>query len=192
MRVRVVARFKNDNFIQARILAGYETQAALAEAIGACPNTICNYENFNGYATKRRIIDLLEQHLHCPYDYLFPKEYKDAVRKKLGRKIEKTFDLLELPEHERLALPEVVETRDIEEKRRNVENALKTLGEREAKILKMRFGLEPYEEEHTLEEIGREFKVTRERIRSIEAKGLRKLKHPERARVIDPDRMSRR
>jgi len=60
---------------------------------------------------------------------------------------------------------------------------LKTLTERERRILEMRFGLiDGYQ--YTLEEIGRMYKVTRERIRQIEAKALRKLRHPTRARLL--------
>jgi RNA polymerase primary sigma factor len=57
---------------------------------------------------------------------------------------------------------------------------LHTLTPREEKIMKMRFGLED-DSEHTLEEVGRAFAVTRERIRQIEAKALRKLRHPSRS-----------
>jgi RNA polymerase primary sigma factor len=57
---------------------------------------------------------------------------------------------------------------------------LRTLTPREEKIVKMRFGLEDGSE-HTLEEVGRSFAVTRERIRQIEAKALRKLRHPSRS-----------
>jgi len=64
-----------------------------------------------------------------------------------------------------------------------IEEALKTLTERESKVLKMRFGLGDGNE-HTLEEVGQQFKVTRERIRQIEAKALRKLKHPSRSRKL--------
>jgi RNA polymerase primary sigma factor len=51
---------------------------------------------------------------------------------------------------------------------------------REAKVLRMRFGIE-MASDHTLEEVGKQFDVTRERIRQIEAKALRKLKHPSRS-----------
>ncbi|MBI2051828.1 RNA polymerase sigma factor RpoD [Candidatus Roizmanbacteria bacterium] len=60
---------------------------------------------------------------------------------------------------------------------------LETLSPREKKVLMMRFGLEDSKPK-TLEEVGREFKVTRERIRQIEAKAIRKLKHPTRARKL--------
>ncbi|MHB8094291.1 MAG: RNA polymerase sigma factor RpoD [Candidatus Aminicenantales bacterium] len=67
--------------------------------------------------------------------------------------------------------------------REQIEEALKSLTEREARVLKMRFGLGDGNE-HTLEEVGQQFKVTRERIRQIEAKALRKLKHPSRSRKL--------
>jgi len=60
---------------------------------------------------------------------------------------------------------------------------LKTLTPREEKVIKMRFGLEDGSE-HTLEEVGHSFAVTRERIRQIEAKALRKLRHPSRSRSL--------
>ncbi len=60
---------------------------------------------------------------------------------------------------------------------------LATLTQREEKVLKMRFGIDE-RSNHTLEEVGQDFSVTRERIRQIEAKALRKLRHPSRARVL--------
>jgi len=62
-------------------------------------------------------------------------------------------------------------------------NVLRTLTLREEKVIKMRFGLEDGSE-HTLEEVGQCFAVTRERIRQIEAKALRKLRHPSRSRKL--------
>ena len=63
------------------------------------------------------------------------------------------------------------------------ESLLKTLTPREERVIKMRFGLEDGSE-HTLEEVGHSFAVTRERIRQIEAKALRKLRHPSRSRNL--------
>ena len=68
--------------------------------------------------------------------------------------------------------PEMVSKMNLREQLGNV---LSTLTEREAKVIEMRFGLRDGNE-HTLEEVGQEFQVTRERIRQIEAKALRKLK----------------
>ena len=67
--------------------------------------------------------------------------------------------------------------------REQLEKVMDTLSEREQKVLALRFGLEDGKP-HTLEEDGREFQVTRERIRQIEAKALRKLRHPTRSRKL--------
>lgn len=64
-----------------------------------------------------------------------------------------------------------------------LEEVMSTLTAREAKVLKLRFGLEDGKA-RTLEEVGKEFKVTRERIRQIEAKALRKLRHPSRSKKL--------
>ena len=62
-------------------------------------------------------------------------------------------------------------------------DVLDTLTPREEKVLRLRFGLDDGHQ-RTLEEVGREFKVTRERIRQIEAKALRKLRHPSRSKKL--------
>ena len=64
-----------------------------------------------------------------------------------------------------------------------IDNVLSTLTSREQRVLQLRFGLEDGRS-RTLEEVGREFNVTRERIRQIEAKVLRKLRHPSRSRKL--------
>lgn len=64
-----------------------------------------------------------------------------------------------------------------------IEDTLSTLSPREAKVLSLRFGLEDGRQ-RTLEEVGREFDVTRERIRQIEAKAIRKLRHPSRSKKL--------
>ena len=67
--------------------------------------------------------------------------------------------------------------------REQLEEVMQTLTPREAKVLKLRFGLEDGKA-RTLEEVGKEFMVTRERIRQIEAKALRKLRHPSRSKKL--------
>jgi RNA polymerase primary sigma factor len=66
---------------------------------------------------------------------------------------------------------------------RQINNALKTLTPREERVLRKRFGIGE-NTDHTLEEVGQDFAVTRERIRQIEAKALRKLRHPSRSKKL--------
>src|SRR5262249_4510017 len=85
---------------------------------------------------------------------------------KFGELIEDTFS------------PNPVERVEAADLRAVSNEALQTLTPREEKIVRMRFGLDQSGEEHTLEEISHLFGVTRERIRQIESKALKKLRHP--------------
>lgn len=87
-------------------------------------------------------------------------------------------DLIE--DHAGISPAEAVMSRKVQDRTANV---LRTLSPREEKIIRMRFGMEDGSE-HTLEEVGRCFDVTRERIRQIEAKALRKLRHSSRSKEL--------
>ena len=63
----------------------------------------------------------------------------------------------------------------------NIHSALRTLTPREQKVISMRMGLGEYKKEYTFDEVGEEFGISRERVRQIEAKALRKLRHPSRS-----------
>lgn len=76
-----------------------------------------------------------------------------------------------------------IESATIEGLRESTQNVLAGLTAREAKVLRMRFGIN-MNTDHTLEEVGKQFDVTRERIRQIEAKALRKLRHPSRSEQL--------
>jgi RNA polymerase primary sigma factor len=78
---------------------------------------------------------------------------------------------------------EPLDAASLEMLREQVQHALEALSERERQVLELRFGLVDGKD-HTLEEVSRYFKVTRERIRQIEAKALRKLRHPTRNRLL--------
>jgi len=81
-----------------------------------------------------------------------------------------------------LSPADAVVNNDLKER---VRKALKTLAPREEKVIKMRFGID-VASEHTLEEVGKDFGVTRERVRQIEVKALRKLRHPSRSKELMP------
>jgi RNA polymerase primary sigma factor len=80
-------------------------------------------------------------------------------------------------------LPAPAEVATFEGLRETTQNVLASLTPREAKVLRMRFGID-MNTDHTLEEVGKQFDVTRERIRQIEAKALRKLRHPSRSEQL--------
>jgi len=84
-------------------------------------------------------------------------------------------------EDESAAAPAEVASRQL--LKEQVQSALSILTDREREVLEMRFGLKDGQD-HTLEEVGQHFRVTRERIRQIEAKALRKLRHPTRSRAL--------
>ncbi len=117
---------------------------------------------------------------------------EDKIRKVL--KIAKEPISMETPigEDEDLHLGDFIEDSSIElpldsatsESLKSVtNNILSSLTPREAKVLRMRFGID-MNSDHTLEEVGKQFDVTRERIRQIEAKALRKLRHPSRSEIL--------
>jgi RNA polymerase primary sigma factor len=86
-----------------------------------------------------------------------------------------------IPDEETSARPEDAASHEL--LKEQVSEVLDTLNDREKKVLKLRFGLEDGRQ-RTLEEVGKEFGVTRERIRQIEAKALRKLRHPTRSKKL--------
>jgi len=79
--------------------------------------------------------------------------------------------------------PSPVDSASREMLKEQIDQVLDTLDARERKVIRLRFGLED-EKSRTLDEVGREFGLTRERIRQIEAKALRKLRHPSRSRKL--------
>jgi len=125
-------------------------------------------------------------------DYFFPRVLLDAIESGV---FERRDAVLQEPEIIRLteahhrelfydgetALIEEVSRKELRE---NIDKALDTLTPRERTILELRFGLVEDHRCRTLEEVGMEFNVGRERIRQIEAKALRKLRHPSQSRML--------
>jgi len=192
MRVRVIARIKNENFYSARIAAGFRTLVSLSEASGIPKGVLGNYENFKSCPRvlslkSERLENLLrlEELLDKKIEELFPPEYGVAVSNKIRNRIEFVRDQLYLPTTKELLLlptpeeegPESLAIK--EDLRKAVLESFKSLTSREVAVLKLRFGIDE-SGEHTLDEVADKLKVSRERIRQIEAKALRKLKHPRR------------
>ena len=120
------------------------------------------------------ILDICQQHLSCN-----PSQELSLVSDQKGRLSES-----EIYSYESSFFFKIAKTM--------IDEVLLTLTLRERRVIQLRFGLDD-EIRRTLEEIGREFKVTRERIRQIEAKALRKLRHPSRSRklkdILDSDHL---
>jgi len=120
--------------------------------------------------------------LEVPEDILFPPELEKVKLLKQPQPVEIPMSMLAAPELLALGeaeippewLDDVVDTHLLRER---IQEVLTHLTPREAEILRLRFGLKD-SRARTLEEVGKEFGVTRERIREIEAKALRKLRHP--------------
>lgn len=101
----------------------------------------------------------------------------EGMRAALGMNADEALALLPPP----IQPDEVLESKEL---KGVVDEMLESMGPKEARVIRMRFGIGC--EEHTLEEIARSMDVTRERIRQIEAKALRKFKVPERRKILDP------
>ena len=126
------------------------------------------------------------------YYYRITKnERNHLVQQKCDRPLHSKNDVMRLSTNESLdtineVSPVIVDNCLEELKRQNLKETvslvLSSLQPREERVLRLRFGINT--EEHTLEEVGVKFSLTRDRIRQIEAKALRKLKHPSRSKIL--------
>lgn len=169
----------------------YITQAAMATMLGWSQTCLSQIELLRRQPTEDEMIDIACI-LEKPIDYLFPDELLSAVETGVfsKRKVELSGpQVIYLTQAMRQALitdggldavEDAVDGRLLPERLCEV---LGTLAPREQRVLALRFGLEN-EGSRTLEEVGTEIGVTRERIRQIEAKALRKLRHPRRSRKL--------
>lgn len=187
VRLRLITH--NARLVDARKERGINQQD-MALAINTNQLRISNIETLKVIPTDEemaRIASILEK----PIDYLFPEELLFAVEAGVfsRRKVELAApEVISLTEAERLhllpdtslhAVEEEVERKLLAER---INEALNTLEPREQRVIRLRFGFDG--RPRLLEEVGREFNLTRERIRQIESKALRKLRHPSRSRVL--------
>jgi RNA polymerase sigma factor (sigma-70 family) len=178
MRVRIIARFKNANFAEAIEEQGFKTQKAFADHYGFFATEVGRWLNFKSYPRRDHLIDRIEKATKRLFEDLFPKEYRDAVDRELGRPIQKTVEVFELPAgfQPKYLLDSPQNLYEKKQLSKMIAKLLKKrLPPRYYLIIKHRFGLDGFEE-LSMEEIGKLFKVTPERIRQIEARALRIMK----------------
>jgi len=181
----------NARLIAARKERGW-TQKDMSQLTGISTSYLGNIETLRDIPTQR-VMDEISAALNLAQDYLFPENLMEAMREGL-------FDhrVAELEEQQLIRLTEARRTRMLpphitdEEMvavadrailKKKLDEVLGQLTPREQRVLKLRFGLEDGMA-RTLEEVGKEFGLSKDQIKQIEAKALRKLRHPSRARVL--------
>lgn len=158
----------------------FGSQAKLAEAIGASPTCVCRWIGLREFPSRDgKFISALESLAGMSYDQLFPEYIKAAGLlagpKKEERALSVSCDgggglLLGLESNYETPEQLAIELESAE----SVRNDLRQLTYREREIIKMRYGFDEHHC-HTLEECGRAMRITRERVRQIEAKAVRRL-----------------
>lgn len=191
VKVAIIARLKNGILYEAAQKLG--SQSALARHLGLSPAEVGAWINFQRSPltiesnSKRppefwqEIENKLFELTGHTLEEIFPPEIRTKAFLERQKKIEA---IVEMPMEQliaagavpRLLLPAPDEILYQEDIRTAIDEALGNLKPRTADILKMRFGLAPYDSEHTLEEVAKKHKVISERVRQIEAGGLRRLR----------------
>ncbi len=197
-KITTQIKFKNGLFYEAMQNSGCKNQSEFASYLGMCPTDVGRILNFKWYPDnlqylktkkkwkriEKKICDLTGYLL----EDIFPPELKKANLEEKENVLVFTneVDLNRLQER---GLLTVQGQRPAEELMANekwiaFDALLKTLTSREMKIIKLRYGLGEHEQ-MTLEAIAKMFNISRERVRMIEAKGMKKLRHPVRKELIE-------
>ncbi len=186
---RLEIKIKNNYLFTKMQEYGVKNAAQLAKAIGATSTSVGRYLNLTTppYTKKGELKEIpkkLCDLFYCAIEELFPAEH-------LENALDKNIVVTEKNKHELLP-SRMLETDDPsvalieQETAQGVKQAVaKSLNEREQKVLALRFGLED-EDPHTLEQVGALFGVSRNRIKQIEAKALRKLRNPRTQDLLYP------
>lgn len=181
----------NARLIDARKAKGW-TQKDMSLLTGVSPSYLGHIETLR-LIPSEHAMDEISAALDLPSDYLFPQTLIDAMKDGLfDNRITELEEehIIRLTEARRAGLlpagmteDEALEAVDRALLKQRLPKVLSQLTPREQKVLELRFGLKDGQS-RTLEEVGREFGVLRERIRQIEAKALRKLRHPSLSRTL--------
>lgn len=175
---RVVAKLKNNRLIRAREQLGHMTTVAAARAIGVDNHLLGTYEAMTRSPWNKKRGGWNESALRIAHAYAYhPEElWPDVIQS-----VRATSATLELAE----PVMAVAADFDAKELTEQTRKALATLTPREEKVLRKRFGIGERSDQ-TLEEVAEDFDVHRERIRQIEGKALRKLRHPALSKALKP------
>jgi RNA polymerase sigma factor (sigma-70 family) len=191
-RVKVTVR--NNLLLSAIEGAGYKSQSDFAKSCGLTPqevNAVVAMRNApissDGCFTNTAKV-LMETLGACPTDLWTEEQLtmelrRNTVEKALSK--EAVMQALQFEGASNLETVALGSDLEHQQKKQVIENVLDSLTPRESKIIRLRFGISNVENDgETLEAIGKMFKLTKDRIRQIEAKALRKLRHPSRSNVL--------
>ncbi len=193
--VRLRLTTYNARLIDARKAKGW-TQINLSQLTGISSSHLGHIETLRTIPSSQ-MMDEICSALELSQDFLFPSSLMEAIRDGLfDHRVAELEEqqIIRLTESRRagllpqgitqdLALEAIERDVDNELLKANIEVVLDQLEPREKRVLEFRFGLKDGRS-RTLEEVSREFNVNRERIRQIESKALRKLRHPSRSRLL--------
>ncbi len=185
MKISLAVKAKN-HFLAQFLAENNMNQSELAEQIGITPSVIGDILNFKWIPTSRRApltTKKIEKFFNMPIEDIIPPELTQEAAAELSKSylIEKEVDITYLPSLNSLQIPYEEDFKD-PLLHGTIVKVLDSLTPREAQVLKGRFGIDT--DEKTLDELGKEMNIHRERVRQIEAKALRKLKHPSRLRIL--------
>lgn len=202
---RVEMKVRNNVFLHRLEAAGYKTIGELCRKNNLCPSRIGDFVNLKISPLNREgefypILYQVAEFLNCAPEDLFSESQLHMQIESNKRFVEVSEAemkfMIESGQSEQKLLEEIIED---EQKDKAIESVLDMLTRREQQVIQMRFGLAPYTRSYTLDEVGEVSSndlsgkkgLSRDRIRQIEAKALRKLRHPSRAdklrELFDPN-----
>ena len=186
---RIEIKVKNNRLLTKMEAAGYPSVAKLAEAIGVGRGIIDRIVKMksaalddDGYYRPEAL--RVAEFLNCtPYDIYPPAQMRGTIKENTAQITANANEVDSLTSSMRTLAFSPERKMILDEAKLALNGVLMTLTPREQRILDLRFGL-TYGEEKTLDEVGAMFGVHRERIRQIEQKAIRKMKHPERSKEL--------
>jgi len=191
-KIRLEARLKNDSLISAREKLGL-SQKMVSEIIGINLSTYSEIERMQLYPPKK-LQDIIcdfysSQGINLDIKEVFPEQLNEIKleRKYIVRKVISPDTLLSVSTLDDRLLPisdVYSEDLEVEDLKKEIDLAIRTLTKREADVIRLYFGLHPLEKSYTLEEIGEKFNVGGERIRQIKEKAIRRLRHSSRSKKL--------